>query len=62
MSIGKANKPTPPKITTKIQPKNDIIAIIYTASETYNVTDVLVTVGVVILAVPTLETSNATSV
>jgi hypothetical protein len=62
MSIGKANKPTPPKITTKIQPKNDIIAIIYTAREIYNVIDVLVTVGAVILAIPTFKTSNATSV
>jgi|688.fasta_scaffold340634_1 hypothetical protein len=34
----------------------------YTARETYNVIDVLVTVGVVIVAVPTLETSNTTSV
>ncbi len=34
----------------------------YTARETYNVIDVLLIVGAVIVAVPTFETSNATSV
>lgn len=32
-SIGRANNPTPPNITKNIQPKNDMIAIIYTASD-----------------------------
>jgi len=34
--MGKANKPTPPKSTTKIHPKKDIMATIYTAKEHYN--------------------------
>ena len=32
-STGSAKSPTPPKNTTKNQPKNDKIAIIYTANE-----------------------------
>ena len=36
MSIGRANIPTPPNNTTKIHPKNDKIAITYTASELSN--------------------------
>lgn len=37
MSIGRANIPTPPNITKSTQPKNDIIAIMYTANEVSNV-------------------------
>lgn len=33
MSIGRANKPTPPNKTTNIQPKKDMMAIIYTAND-----------------------------
>jgi hypothetical protein len=35
MSIGKEKMPTPPNIISNIQPKNESIAIMYTASEVY---------------------------
>ena len=34
--MGRANMPTPPNSTTNIQPKNDKIAIMYTANELSN--------------------------
>jgi hypothetical protein len=36
MSIGRANKPTPPNRTTNIQPKKERMAIIYTANDVSN--------------------------
>lgn len=36
MSMGKANSPTPPNITSNIQPKNDSIAMMYTANDAYS--------------------------
>ena len=43
--MGKADSPTPPNITTNIQPKNERIAIIYTTNEVYKVRVASVTVG-----------------
>jgi len=60
ISIGKANKPTPPKITTKIHPKKERMAITYTARETSRVIEVFEIFGENTGETPVLPTSRDT--